>query len=1412
MLEDIESQFNQGSTIDEVGGNIGRQLALAISQGAMSVDQARSIAGALGAELGDYTISTQISGKLTELVGIDGTDLTKDPLTVTLRIKEDSLREQTASFEQAMSAIEDPFGVEESGVAAAAAITTTAGLAGIAAGAALSSSLVGAVVGVPTMIAGGLTAIAGGIMGGVSAWMTAENVAKNNELAAAAMQLGIEQLGQNQMLVDSLNQQYDTLIAQAETEEEINRLQERRRQGLQELNAENAKTTAAIMEQAKQLKNEGLYQDAMNASITQRYSEGPMSVFANEAISQLEDLENQDFAVSLSLQMATGELNPISVLKLIEMGTNNESMQLAFETSMKEQGSAQTNQLTQLLTQAAVSDAQFPVLFDFVVKQDEDFSAALEALSVITSAEARYPVELDLETNGAALITQIMADLEKYQGLPDTITKEAFIELAGSDDRLQTIIDQWEELGLTGDISRQFIIDFVTLTSGDDSLVDRYFAETGKSRGYTYDRNLNRPVANTGAYTDEERMDAAAWAAKQRQPVTTQTNDPEGEEDGLSGTGGAAPQVDSLLKKMRDLRLATINMRKGWDGLNESLKEFFKSGNKGFNGLSNQLRRIGVGEGLIERIVGMDPDEYEERKDELFVFDKDGNIVGTTEKLRNLGKAMNTIAIGEYINSQQSFIENTKNQFTAMQMLTAAGLSFVEAYEMVQDQALATAIAMGASREEIEELIRVTQAMTQMEKEYNRISEEEQAAKAVKQTNEEFNQRIKILSKLASERGNYTDDEINAILNDPNTGRLFLNPSIDPSALADALEAARRQADLKLAIGVATEEGKKGMFDGFVAEVQDEFSRQEAKIDIDFRLATQADSDIVSQAQDKIAAIQFEIDDYQAQLKDIGDQEEVINDKYADRYKALEDVAAANERISRIRAAELDIADALSRGDIAAAARAQQQLKATEAENRAKTEREMLEKQQEAELSRVRSSSGQSREEIENKVKGLQDEIFGIEESQLEPAQERIRIAEYQKQLDIDSLDVAGKTRDQWYQISNLTDIATQNVDEFNKNVERALALYEYFVNGKPLDLSLFGSEQLNDLLGEGTITVDDIVDSIIDPIIEEPVVDEPTDDGGDPDPDPGTPTPVKTPESIQKIKNAAKETVQKMITDGVDSLTDFERILIGAPGAVMSSGEFTRNALGSMMGSGGMNSLSPQERLMLGLEGGDKDGYVTKSVPDTSPRQNVNTSTLAGIQEASKRRPNVTIKTPPSSSISDANNAKKAEEARQAVVEKTHNAGVTKAKQNMASKATKPDPVTKKTTTYYPKATTKVNTKYGQLPSYIAAYLSGGGMVKGYAVGGAVARYAMGGQALGSDTIPAMLTQGEYVVRKRAVQDFGTENLDAINNGTYTGGSVYNYNLAVNVKSESDPDRIARTVMKQIQRVESQRVRGNRI
>jgi TP901 family phage tail tape measure protein len=97
--------------------------------------------------------------------------------------------------------------------------------------------------------------------------------------------------------------------------------------------------------------------------------------------------------------------------------------------------------------------------------------------------------------------------------------------------------------------------------------------------------------------------------------------------------------------------------------------------------------------------------------------------------------------------------------------------------------------------------------------------------------------------------------------------------------------------------------------------------------------------------------------------------------------------------------------------------------------------------------------------------------------------------------------------------------------------------------------------------------------------------------------------------------------------------------------------------------------------------------------------------------------------------------------------------------------------------------------------------------------MGGIVPKYfANGGMSRGTDTIPAMLTPGEYVVRKSAVDALGVGAMNNINNGKASSNSVYNYSLSVNVDGTSaNANDIARVVMSEIKKVDQQRIRGIR-
>jgi hypothetical protein len=119
-----------------------------------------------------------------------------------------------------------------------------------------------------------------------------------------------------------------------------------------------------------------------------------------------------------------------------------------------------------------------------------------------------------------------------------------------------------------------------------------------------------------------------------------------------------------------------------------------------------------------------------------------------------------------------------------------------------------------------------------------------------------------------------------------------------------------------------------------------------------------------------------------------------------------------------------------------------------------------------------------------------------------------------------------------------------------------------------------------------------------------------------------------------------------------------------------------------------------------------------------------------------------------------------------------------------------------------------------------------------GFAMGGLVPKYfAAGGLSKGTDTVPAMLTPGEFVMNKSSVDKYGPL-LSAINSpsfkmpqsGSYNAGSsgsntmvdnssaMYNYNIGITVpQSNASSGDIANAVISQIKYIDAQRIRGQK-
>jgi hypothetical protein len=212
---------------------------------------------------------------------------------------------------------------------------------------------------------------------------------------------------------------------------------------------------------------------------------------------------------------------------------------------------------------------------------------------------------------------------------------------------------------------------------------------------------------------------------------------------------------------------------------------------------------------------------------------------------------------------------------------------------------------------------------------------------------------------------------------------------------------------------------------------------------LEYELKIADDQKLIKDAQNKIAAIQYAIDDYEADLKGIEDQEEAINKTYDEKLEALEKVRKANQKVLDQEKGKLSVAEAITRGDLAAAARAVQDVRATSASGYFSSQTDALNAGRQSALDAVRGENKLSRIEIEERIEQLANQIFEIEENTLEPATERVRLAGIELQSRIDEYEALGKTKTEWETIKNSIDVARVNSAGYKSAMDEALAVVQ---------------------------------------------------------------------------------------------------------------------------------------------------------------------------------------------------------------------------------------------------------------------------------------------------------------------------------------------------------------------------------
>ena len=609
-----------------------------------------------------------------------------------------------------------------------------------------------------------------------------------------------------------------------------------------------------------------------------------------------------------------------------------------------------------------------------------------------------------------------------------------------------------------------------------------------------------------------------------------------------------------------------------------------------------------------------------------------------------------------------------------------------------------------------------------------------------------------------------------------------------------------------------------------VEKIQKEIEGIQRKISIDFELP-------LSDMQDESSRLSEDL----AVMDKIT---ESINDKYKVQEDALTKVAELNQDIVEQQKQQLGLADALSKGDISAAAAAAQEMRATQAAKSLGAQQGTLGKAKEAELAAVKSSSGLTRDQIaerqyaierasyelqvrravlEEDIKNKQEEIYQIENNpdRLKIITEIQRIEDeiYKKELARQTVNNALYAIQTQIEAKNAA-IAVQQAAitaEEDKIKEKQ--------DARETALKAAEAKHKEDMVGLNKALTDaeDNLKKAQDALA-----------------------------AAQAKADALRKAKDKEIADATEAMkAEFAKIEAGLLAAEAAAIKFKDQLI---LAQGAAKTLGDlyAEAIRLQTEAdakklaADKKQLEEKAAADakTAAEKAAAEKTSANSQAAADamRATDAEIKAKADESelanfksmhsdtfemtkkqVEDLNRLTKiakesrAEANRLAKIAEDSKAAALAINSVVASPPTTP-PTTPPTG---PKGTyaegLALNPQFKAMdPATAAAILKSMGY---YRNGGLIPQmFAAGGFSKGTDTIPAMLTPGEFVIKKSAVDSYGVNNLSKINNGMSPDSSVYNYSLSVNVSGNNlNADDIASTVMQKIKYIDGQRVRGQR-
>ena len=603
----------------------------------------------------------------------------------------------------------------------------------------------------------------------------------------------------------------------------------------------------------------------------------------------------------------------------------------------------------------------------------------------------------------------------------------------------------------------QAMITLSTLKASEsfDTIVNREIsAAYGKK--YPNARRVTKDMLDRFAKANPEIQKAAEEAAMIQTFGIAPTDTSKNGNSSSTGTGAKRDMswLNDLGQKLKLFKEGAFN---ALDPLNEIRKYFGKDFGAGTinpmlaqqAGALKEIEQAAKDAGIVlsEDFMGvirqMDPEQFKLWSATLFKISKDGRITGLKDDFIAINRAMTTNMAGEYIDSLKTASKEVENQVKAYDILSKAGYNQLEIEKLLQNQALTASIAnrgfLSLSIEErrdlnaeINKTINLNQKQSEQKLDFNigDLKAQVDAYKKLKDakvSQDVINEILKDKSNawaISSTNGveelttkygpliTKTQEYLNLLKFIENATKTFeqkTQDAIDANMAALDLQARTLQNefdkdnfDLKVKIRLKDDEIKA--INKTINDKQDEIEAINFKLKYDPKIGQGVLDSLQEQIKDAQRNIEFNFD---RPLQALSDRSEVlsndlaimdhaataINEKYDAQEKALTKISEINADIAAQEKNRISLADALSQGDISAAAQMAQEMRAGAAASAARMSGDYLTAAREAELGNLRSSSGMTRKQIEEEQYAIGQRSYALEQQRKE-AQAAILVIE----------------------------------------------------------------------------------------------------------------------------------------------------------------------------------------------------------------------------------------------------------------------------------------------------------------------------------------------------------------------------------------------------------------------------------